>query len=460
MEVKFREYVELNWGSVDKFIKKQRGRIYCEYSCKYNHSLISRIDVFRKEFCPDCRKDRYIDQCHIMAQEYGGKFITNMFIDTHYKYEWMCKNGHTFTSAFHTVKHGHWCRKCRGLTIGEIKEIAVKRHGECLSELYEPGKKIKFRCQYKHEWLANPSAVKRGTWCPYCVENTSETLCRKILEYIYKKTFPKQRPDWLTNSDGNRMELDGYCDELKIAMERNGKQHYKFVDYFHQSDDDFEHQKKKDQERIEICTRNKVHLITIPYTVKYEDTYTFILKHCINVPDGTPESIDYNVLNVKSGKQEKMDDIHLFLQQRYGGGTLINPYTNNYSKLKWKCREGHDVVTTWSEIQQNTYPSFCTICNKNALINLRETYVEKFCEINKLKKDSKYTNAKTKINWTCIDCGVTKNYSWDTIISVNKVSIFKCKCYKNLKYMSKKLENLTIKKKDIELIDDEYLVLD
>ena len=48
----------------------------------------------------------------------------------------------------------------------------------------------------------------------------------RFFEKIYNKKFAKCKPLWLKNQRGSQLELDGYNDELKIAFEYQGRQHY------------------------------------------------------------------------------------------------------------------------------------------------------------------------------------------------------------------------------------------
>ena len=54
-----------------------------------------------------------------------------------------------------------------------------------------------------------------------------QKLCNDILEEYYNKHFFSVRPNWLKNYEtGYNLELDCYNDELKVALEYNGEQHY------------------------------------------------------------------------------------------------------------------------------------------------------------------------------------------------------------------------------------------
>jgi hypothetical protein len=54
-------------------------------------------------------------------------------------------------------------------TIEDMQKLAEERGGKCLSEEYDGvSSKLEWQCKYGHTWKALPSNVMRGTWCPYC----------------------------------------------------------------------------------------------------------------------------------------------------------------------------------------------------------------------------------------------------------------------------------------------------
>ena len=61
-----------------------------------------------------------------------------------------------------------------------------------------------------------------------CLVNAS-----KKFEKLFEKKFPKNRPEFLRRSNGRKLELDGYNEELEIAFEYQGKQHYEYLHCFH-----------------------------------------------------------------------------------------------------------------------------------------------------------------------------------------------------------------------------------
>lgn len=100
-------------------------------------------------------------------------------------------------------------------------------------------------------------------------ESRPEFSCRMILQEIYKKPFKSCRPDWLRNPEtGACMELDCYNEELRLAVEYNGEQHYRFIEKFHKDEEAFKKQQKRDKKKKELCRKNGVKLIIIPHTVK------------------------------------------------------------------------------------------------------------------------------------------------------------------------------------------------
>lgn len=110
-------------------------------------------------------------------------------------------------------------------------------------------------------------------------DSKGEVECRRVLEKIFKKPFNKARPDFLNNpvTGGNfNLELDCFNEELGIAVEYNGVQHYKFVSFFHKNNEAFLNQKYRDDMKRRICKEYKIILIEVPYTVKVNDIEDFL----------------------------------------------------------------------------------------------------------------------------------------------------------------------------------------
>ena len=132
-----------------------------------------------------------------------------------------------------------------------------------------------------NEYKASPhnrcKEDENGTGCPKCKINKGEKQCTKILEKLTGKIFKKTRPKWLKNYKTNHLlELDGYCEDLKIAYEYQGPQHYMIINTYKMNKNNLKYQKYKDKIKIKLCKENNVKLIIIPYWIK--DLEEFILS--------------------------------------------------------------------------------------------------------------------------------------------------------------------------------------
>jgi Iridoviridae Uvr/REP helicase len=108
-------------------------------------------------------------------------------------------------------------------------------------------------------------------------DSKGEIECRKFLETIFQKPFTKARPDFLKNPvTGNNLELDCYNRELKLAIEYNGQQHYKFSAHFHKNVEASTNQKYRDELKRRMCLENGINLIEVPYTIKLNDIGAFL----------------------------------------------------------------------------------------------------------------------------------------------------------------------------------------
>lgn len=103
-----------------------------------------------------------------------------------------------------------------------------------------------------------------------CTQWKTENMMRKLVSQIIPNlTFKHIRPDFLRNETGkdrrNNLELDFFCQEIKLAFEFNGRQHYVFTPFFHRTHDTFLEQKRKDELKVCLCENHGIYLISCPW---------------------------------------------------------------------------------------------------------------------------------------------------------------------------------------------------
>lgn len=108
-----------------------------------------------------------------------------------------------------------------------------------------------------------------------------EEQCRTIFEDIYKKPFPSVWGKIRNPLTRSKMQLDGYNEELGIAFEYNGRQHYEYPNHWHKSRIEFKRQQYRDSIKREQCERLGIKLIEIPYT-ESSNLREYIIK-CLNI---------------------------------------------------------------------------------------------------------------------------------------------------------------------------------
>ena len=267
------------------------------WQCNYGHIWEASWDSIKqsKNFCPKCikRKTKYsILNLQSYALQNKGKCISDTYINTTHKYTWQCKLGHIWKASWGSIiNQNTWCPQCAGNLVYDIenlKEYAQSKNGLCISKLYTNAHtRYTWQCQHGHVWKASWHSVNtKHHWCPKCNkeirESKGEKRCREVFEKLTNKKFPTKRPLFLKNPDtGYPLELDGYCEELKLAFEYDGEQHYKSIDCFGGKDKWIKIQ-ELDNLKDDLCKIADVNLIRIPYTVKQNNIEEYIKNELKN----------------------------------------------------------------------------------------------------------------------------------------------------------------------------------
>ena len=131
--------------------------------------------------------------------------------------------------------------------------------------------------------MAAPSAPTIGSLTavnfPRRVCLIHEQATRDAFERVTGKLFPKVRPRFLRNpASGRNLELDGYCQELKLAFEYDGALHSTFPNSFHRTHAQFVAQQQRDVLKDQLCRNAGIRLLRVSCDVTLSDIDAHVMS--------------------------------------------------------------------------------------------------------------------------------------------------------------------------------------
>jgi hypothetical protein len=348
------------------------------FRCKNGHKWDALPRRIKKgSWCPRCyakkRREKLakytIDDLRRYAHSNGGECLSTELDGIRNPLVWKCRKGHVWKgNPYRMIYNDTWCMKCAGVERGKrrrtpikiYQEIAQKRGGKLLSTEYTNTQtKMEWQCEEGHTFWSVPGPIRhQGVWCPKCSSGLNERIVRGYFRIIFDKEFPKAHPDWLLSEKGYRMELDGYNEELRIAFEYQGEQHYNPI--FMGENKKLKEIQSRDELKRQLCEINNITLITIPFDLKRNEIQKYILNECkkkgLQIIQNTP--IDFRTLDVFSPK--KLKELREIAQKR-GGKCLSKGYIGNDTPLQWQCSNGHIWKATPGSIKAGHW---CPVCTK------------------------------------------------------------------------------------------------
>ena len=105
-----------------------------------------------------------------------------------------------------------------------------------------------------------------------------ERITRLILETLFQRPFPSIRPPWLTNPQtGRSLEIDCYNEELNLACEVSGAQHYE-ENNLHKDRREFLKQVYRDRIKKEQLLDRGVDFLVVPYTIPIGSIPSYVIQ--------------------------------------------------------------------------------------------------------------------------------------------------------------------------------------
>jgi len=347
-------------------------------------------------------------QMKALARKRGGECLSTIYENCAAALIWECASGHRWSAVPSSVRKGSWCPECAGVrpsTIGQMQEIARSRGGSCLSErYYNTATKLKWRCSVGHEWTATPLQVKKGHWCPFCarVAPLSLGMMQKIAGH---KGGHCLSTAYVNSSHPLHWKCaSGHEWRARPASIRAG----------HWCPVCAHNQKLKLEEMREIARQRSGMCLS----ATYKNGRTPLLWVC-----KFGHRWKACAANVKSGRRRKgswcrecykwrrrfhaklsIDAVRELAIGR-GGACLSEEYMGSKVKLVWKCEFGHRWQAAPSYVIQGTW---CPACARNQRLTLRQ-FQELAFKRGGFCLSEEYLNERTPLRWRC-----AHGHEWQT----------------------------------------------
>ena len=232
--------------------------------------------LFMKQGCKFCShqsfpstKESFIDRANKI---HNGKYMYDnaIYINNKTKILVTCPIHGDFEIRPDNHLHGHGCPKCGKISMSNKEKfndivfikLAKKIHGNKYDyskvEYKNYENKVCIICPKHGEFWQTPDNHLHGHGCPICNESKLESKICDLLKnnnirFIRQQTYP-----WLKYK-GN-LFLDFYLPEYNTAIECQGGQHYKCIDYFG-GEKEFKERVARDSVKLALCKNKGIRIL-------------------------------------------------------------------------------------------------------------------------------------------------------------------------------------------------------
>ena len=296
-------------------------------------------------------------------------------------------------------KSDRCCEKI--ILFNELKKIVERKGGKMCSldplNYTTSHDKLYVICQDGHFFELCLNNAKKGRWCPNCHIFIGELIAKCALEHLLDKPFKKVRPIWLKMDNNAHLEIDMYNEEYNLGLEYHGIQHYKFIEYFHKTHDNFIKRVGYDKLKIDLCQKNNTKLIVVSYLIKQEDICKYIYEELIKLGYEIDQTkIDSFDMGNHKDALCKTIQITKIIEQK-GGKLISGTVLSKDSILVILCENGHTWTTKAKYIKNDAWCHSCgLVVEDDTKLKISES-VKKYNETEEGKQMKKESHEKRSI---------------------------------------------------------------
>ena len=223
-----------------------------------------KFDKLRTYFSSS--KDEFITKA---IEVHSGKYDYSKveYVNSQTKVCIICPKHGEFWQTPNIHLRGGGCKKCSTIKVHDLQKSTTEQYIERAREVhgnkydyskieYKGNKtKVCIICPIHGEFWQNASSHLQGRGCSLCNKSHLEKYVKNILEenninYIQEKSF-----SWL-----DKKRLDFYLPEYNIAIECQGKQHFKKMIFFDKGDP-FHNRIKRDKMKKQLCNEHGIRIL-------------------------------------------------------------------------------------------------------------------------------------------------------------------------------------------------------
>ena len=372
--------MNLSWDVTEEQYATMSGKTKVKFVCKthnieWSDSCIQNVYTEKKK-CKECRKLQVRQERNVVFEAKGVELLRSTS-DSKGMFKCLTNPDHVeWEERIQQVEvRSYGCYQCRGKDQQSTRSKITK--DDVLAKMQKLGYTIAegfgntdtvgtFQCSKGHSWetmIGNVYNEKSG--CPLCSKPSCEAATIFILESLLGKPFCKTRKVLPSG-----LELDGYNEELKLAVEYNGSQHYvKNESHFHRMEGSFEAQQQRDQLKRDECIDLKITLIEVHYSINtFDRIREFLESELEKLKIPFAKDLDWTQLKqtlnyANDNRTRELNEI-ISIAESHGGTCLSDIYIDSFHTMRFKCNvESHGV---FEKTPANIRRSWCNECAHNA----------------------------------------------------------------------------------------------